>query len=201
MVARHMRSWFQGFVRKTFTAGDSKDASNSRGEGNSRVAWRALALVAILGAALLGCGPYIQGNWAMNQGDYPRAVDLLEQAVAHNPDWANAHIDLGRAYLYQGRDKEARAQLEKAAGMQFSAWRAVYYLAVADILDGRAGQGLERFRASTYPLELYMKRDILNMTAALVERGLPRREFLDGTRRILNEAERRQKIREMRQGN
>ncbi len=151
-------------------------------------------------ACLAGCGGYYKGNLALNRGDHVEGARILERTVAEHPDWANARIDLGRAYLYLGRDEEAREQLALAAEMDPSAWRSSYYLAVADILAGRGWQGLERFTESTYPLELYMKRDIVNMTAALARLGLPRRELLDAARRVLNEADRRQKMRDIRLG-
>lgn len=161
---------------------------------------QALTLVLGLAACVLalGCAGHYKGNLALNRGDHVQGARLLEQAVAEYPDWVNARIDLGRAYLYLGRDEEAREQLALAAEMDPSAWRSIYYLAVADILEGRGGQGLARFARSTYPLELYKKRDIVNMTAALARRGLPREEFLDEARQVLNEAERRQKMREFR---
>ncbi len=158
-------------------------------------------ILALLLVAVAQACAYYRGNLALNRGNYQEGLTLLEQAVAEHPDWANARIDLGRAYLYLGRDVEARAQLASSAALRPSEWRAVYYLAVADILDGQVEKGLARFAESTYPLELYMKRDILNMTAALAGRGLPRQEFLDGARELLNEASRRQKMRELRQGN
>ncbi|MFO7594953.1 MAG: tetratricopeptide repeat protein [Desulfocurvibacter africanus] len=153
-------------------------------------------LALLLLAAAHACG-YYRGNLALNRGDYREGVRLLEQAVAEHPDWANARIDLGRAYLYLGRDVEAKAQLASSAAMNPSEWRAVYYLAVADILDGQAAKGLARFDASLYPLELFLKKDILYMTEALIGRGLSRHEFLDAARGLLNEAERRQMMREM----
>lgn len=156
--------------------------------------------ILLLWAGGLGCG-YFRGNLALNRGDHAEGARILEQVVAEHPDWANARIDLGRAYLYLGRDGQAREQLTLAAGMDPSAWRSTYYLAVADIVAGRGLQGLERFGESTYPLELYMKRDIVNMTAALSRWGLPRREFLDEVRELLIEADRRQKMREIRLGN
>jgi tetratricopeptide (TPR) repeat protein len=161
-----------------------------------RIRKSALSLVLLLLVAMHACG-YYRGNLALNRGDYREGVRLLEQAVAEHPDWANARIDLGRAYLYLGRDVEARAQLASSAAMNPSEWRAVYYLAVADILDGQVEKGLARFEDSAYPLELFMKRDILYMTETLVWRGLPRQEFLDAARSLLNDAERRQMMREM----
>lgn len=155
-----------------------------------------ILLVLVLLAAMPACG-YYRGNLALNRGDYHEGVRLLEQAVADHPDWANARIDLGRAYLYLGRDVEARAQLATSAALKPSEWRAVYYLAVAEILDGQVEKGLALFEDSVYPLELFLKKDILYMTEALIGRGLSRREFLDAARNLLNEAERRQMMREM----
>ncbi len=173
--------------------------ARSAGSRQSAFPWRVAMVLAVL-ACLAGCGGYYKGNLALNRGDHAEGARLLEQSVANHPDWANARIDLGRAYLYLGRDEEAREQLTLAAEMDPSAWRSTYYLAVTDILAGRGWQGLERFAESTYPLELDMKRDIVNMTATLARLGLPRREFLDAARRVLNEADRRQKMRDIRLG-
>ena len=43
--------------------------------------------------------------------DYDRAIALLEQRVVLTPNSAAAHRDLGRAYIDQGRDGEAYAEL------------------------------------------------------------------------------------------
>lgn len=155
-----------------------------------------IILVLVLIPTMHACG-YYRGNLALNRGDHHEGARLLEQVVADHPDWVNARIDLGRAYLYLGRDVEARAQLAASAALKPSEWRAVYYLAVADILDGQTEKGLALFDDSVYPLELFLKKDILYMTEALIGRGLSRREFLDAARSLLNEAERRQMMREM----
>ena len=50
--------------------------------------------------------------------DYDRAVALLQQAVVLTPNKASAHRLLGRAYLDQGREEEAFAELTIALWLQ-----------------------------------------------------------------------------------
>jgi predicted Zn-dependent protease len=47
-------------------------------------------------------------------GNLPRALDLLEQAVAASPDVPVINYHLGRVLFESGRRSEAQTQLEKA---------------------------------------------------------------------------------------
>src|SRR5947209_128336 len=53
-----------------------------------------------------------EGTDAMFQGDYAKAIDLLQQAAAEDPSKTSYRVHLARAYRYAGKDKEAESLLE-----------------------------------------------------------------------------------------
>ena len=62
---------------------------------------------------LAGNGDFLGSVAALAQAhlDYDRAITLLQRAVALTPNNARAHLALGRAYLDEGREQEAHAEL------------------------------------------------------------------------------------------
>jgi tetratricopeptide (TPR) repeat protein len=52
------------------------------------------------------------GTDAMFQGQYPKAIDLLEKAAAEDKTKTSYRVHLARAYRYAGREKEAETMLE-----------------------------------------------------------------------------------------
>jgi tetratricopeptide (TPR) repeat protein len=53
-----------------------------------------------------------QGSDALYRGDFAKAVDLLNQAIALDPGKTGYRVDLARAYRFAGKDKEAQQVLE-----------------------------------------------------------------------------------------
>jgi tetratricopeptide (TPR) repeat protein len=53
-----------------------------------------------------------EGTDAMFQGDYAKAIDLLQQAAAADKSKTSYRVHLARAYRYAGKDKEAESLLE-----------------------------------------------------------------------------------------
>ena len=53
------------------------------------------------------------------QDDWPRAAELLEQAVAEDPDFAFAQYELYIVYVYQNRAQEGRGALQVAVDRSF----------------------------------------------------------------------------------
>src|SRR5437660_4045461 len=52
------------------------------------------------------------GTDAMFQGQYAKAIELLEKAAAEDKTKTSYRVHLARAYRYAGKDKEAEAMLE-----------------------------------------------------------------------------------------
>jgi serine/threonine-protein kinase len=48
---------------------------------------------------------------------YDQAIDQLQKIIAWNPDFVNAHLNLGWAYAYKGRYDEAIAALQQAKAL------------------------------------------------------------------------------------
>jgi len=48
--------------------------------------------------------------YAQDYGDYPKAVDLIQQSLKYNPDDTDAHLNLGYAFLLQRNYPAAEAQ-------------------------------------------------------------------------------------------
>jgi superkiller protein 3 len=53
-----------------------------------------------------------QGTDALFQGEYPKAIDLLQQAAKEDPTKTSYRVHLARAYRYAGKDKDAESLLE-----------------------------------------------------------------------------------------
>ena len=71
------------------------------------------------------------GNLAQGQGDLAEAVGLYQEALRHNPGFAEAHNNLGQAYEALGRAEEALAEYRQALALNPELAQAWYNLAVA----------------------------------------------------------------------
>lgn len=79
---------------------------------------RALALAALtLVAAQPSQDPYEQGVAARHAGDAARAVELLSQVVAAEPENSDAQLQLGLALMAAGRLEEAEAALRRTLAL------------------------------------------------------------------------------------
>jgi len=58
-----------------------------------------------------------EGRGARINGDYDRAVALLQRAINENPNYAEAHMELGLALCFNGLFDESLRELELAAGL------------------------------------------------------------------------------------
>jgi tetratricopeptide (TPR) repeat protein len=145
------------------------------------------------------------GTWYSGQGDFERAVPILEQVVRQRPDVAGNHYNLGSAYLTQGRFGEAGNSFAEALRLNPRFQPA--YLGLANVAiglrmpaaaDSVTRAGLERFpedaelRASrAIALELLGRIDesIGELTVA-VERAPDNRTALFNLGRLLNQTRR-----------
>jgi Flp pilus assembly protein TadD len=69
--------------------------------------------------------------------NYDAAVAWLQKAIALDDSLADAHIDLGKIYLFQGRREEARAAFERAQTAAPTDAYAPFYLATLLMEDGK----------------------------------------------------------------
>jgi len=59
-------------------------------------------------------GHFSLGKYLLDARRYAEAVEPLERAIRHQPDYAAALVALGEAHLGAGRKEPARAALERA---------------------------------------------------------------------------------------
>ena len=63
---------------------------------------------------ITGVDTYVQAAMFYRQGDYDRAIPLLEKAVTQNPDLRMPQVMLGSAYRAQGKYEQAAKFYERA---------------------------------------------------------------------------------------
>lgn len=90
--------------------------------------------------------------------DYDAATSWLQKAIAIDGSLAEAHMDLGKVYLYQGHRDQARASFERAATLAPTDPYAPYYLATLLIDD-------EKFTEAAALLQRSLELDPLNPKA------------------------------------
>ena len=61
-----------------------------------------------------------QGKIARIDGEYDLAITLLQKAIAENPQFAQAHLELGLAYCFNGSFDEAIAAMQEAVRLDAS---------------------------------------------------------------------------------
>ncbi len=69
------------------------------------------------------------GTKALDQKDYPRAIEAFRQAVAADPNDYAAHFNLGFAYTMSGRDQDAAPEYQKALDLHPGIYEAQVNLA------------------------------------------------------------------------
>jgi tetratricopeptide (TPR) repeat protein len=82
-------------------------------------------------------------RFARTQLDYPRAIAVLEQAVALTPNNVAAHKALGRAYLDDGREDEAYAEFIVALMLDPADEETRIAVGRIHLAADRAGQAIE----------------------------------------------------------
>lgn len=85
------------------------------------------------------------GQLLASQGRYARALPLLEEAAAGEPELAEWHYRLGCAYLRSGRSREAVDSLSRAIAIdeEHGYGAAMLALSQALLAQGRAAEALE----------------------------------------------------------
>jgi thioredoxin-like negative regulator of GroEL len=92
--------------------------------------------------------PYYAGYLALRAGNLDKAVGLLEQARAIDPDYAPLYIRLGKVQLDRSALPQARAALARAAETPSLAAPANYYLGQIAVLERRFEDAIARLTAA-----------------------------------------------------
>ncbi len=102
-----------------------------------------ISLLAALIVALVACSaqptPLDEGKQALQAGDTPKAITILEKLIADEPGSAPAHILLAQAYLRAARKDDAQNQfnvgftLDSNAGLVLDSQDAEEYLVVGNV--------------------------------------------------------------------
>jgi tetratricopeptide (TPR) repeat protein len=121
----------------------------------------AALLLAVIVAALAGCAdPLVRGgSMHFDAGRYEEAAGVFEQAVARNPNDAEAHLWLARSYSELGRIEDAVREYERALSLspslasQVSANRRRYWLSQHSRGERLLGEALVMKDGSTQRTE------------------------------------------------
>ncbi len=117
-----------------------------------------------------------------NAGDSMAATTALRRAVGLRPNRPDLWIGLGMAFMAEGQGEigaDARAAFSNALKLDPASPPARYFLARADIADGKVDQGLAGWRAllASLPAGEPLRADLARQIAAVAETGgLPRVE-------------------------
>ncbi len=80
-------------------------------------------------------------------GDYAKAAEALERAVAESPDYAEARVNLSVQYMRTGRFPEAMAELQRAMEIAGPTSLTLCNLAWLQMQMGKRDQAIETVRA------------------------------------------------------
>jgi len=83
------------------------------------------------------------GNILARQGEYAKAIDHYQQAIAARPDRAEAHIALANACLKTGRYPEAIDHLNKAASLRPGFAEVPAQLGLVHLVQGHTAQAID----------------------------------------------------------
>ncbi len=113
-----------------------------------RVSFLLLAAVVLVS----GCSLKTQGGMAMSRGDYPRAIEIYQQALAENPGDVFAVRKLGQAEVYNGDYARAETRFREYLDKHPGDWFSTFYLGMALIGKGDREQGFTVVNGFTDPL-------------------------------------------------
>ncbi len=115
---------------------------------------------------------YVEGRMYHNQADFPQSIDLMEKAVAIDPDFAMAYRSMGISYSNMGYRSKFREYLEKAVALGNRISDREKYLIQGDLyrtLEKTYDKGIEAYSKL---LDLYPEDMVGNNNLAIVFRGL-----------------------------
>lgn len=96
----------------------------------------------------------MRANVALEEGDFVRAIDLSSRAIALAPRFAEAHVNLGTAYVLHGQPANGAKHIETGLELAPGLYKAHNQLGVAYDRLGRSDDAIEQFQKS-----IAIKRD------------------------------------------
>ncbi len=84
----------------------------------------------------------------MARSNYSQAVEHYETALKYQPEYAQAHANLGGAFLPLGRIQDAITQERAALIIDANLWRARFMLGQALFFSGSKKEAAAEFRAA-----------------------------------------------------
>ncbi|MFM7652417.1 MAG: tetratricopeptide repeat protein [Vulcanococcus sp.] len=89
---------------------------------------------------------FAQGSLALKDNNPTQAADLIRQGLKLDGRNAGAYFDLGNAHILMGRNGEALAAFEKAAGLRKDFWEAINNQALVLYEQGKTPEAIKRWR-------------------------------------------------------
>lgn len=108
-------------------------------------------IVGLVMYGILGCSSRMAGNFHMQQGDYPSAIQKYEEAASNHPDDWRVREQLGIAYYKSGKIQEAVSALKAALQENPDAPDAGYYLGLARLKAGRRNEAIQNWEEYENP--------------------------------------------------
>ncbi len=102
--------------------------------------------------ATAGGAEYFLGRMARLENDLPLATQYLHKSIQILPDYSESHTELARVLMLEGRDKEARQELDRALQLDPSSFQAnerllVLYRRTHDPLADKQAEVLRKLDA------------------------------------------------------
>jgi len=112
-------------------------------------------LVVLISIILAGCASKMPGEAEIESGSYDKAVQILQEYVASNPNNAQGRSRYGLALLKTNQTEESILQLKKALDLEPGAPHAILYLGMAYMNKGEfdnAAKTWRKYRNQERPL-------------------------------------------------
>lgn len=125
----------------------------SLGESVAQIEATSLPLEKVTTRSIEALRAYSLSLRAVREGDFERARGLLDEALAHDPEFGLAYARIGANYLTSGRPREAAPMIEKALALKDRlSKRELTYL---EALDAMQSKGAGAFAAWKVYADLY----------------------------------------------
>ncbi|MGR3173474.1 MAG: tetratricopeptide repeat protein [Candidatus Scalindua sp.] len=104
-----------------------------------------LLIILIFSMIFSGClgMQYNTGESYLEQEKYPEAINAFKTVLEQNPEYPNAHTQLGIAYYRTGMHEQAISELKAAKELRFNDKRARLFLGMAYLKYGKTDDAIE----------------------------------------------------------